>query len=100
MGTSDRYAIRRTVAAALAKYCCPLDLNRVLCEDEIMLLNCDPARLRAEWDEMTAAGYLIPVPGYPEYRSLDPALRRKLEERRTLSDDPCFFGPLAVGCAK
>ncbi len=97
MGTSDRYAIRRTIAAALAKYCCPRSLNDLLCEDEIMLLDCDPARLLAEWNELTAAGHLAPVPGYPEYRSLAPALRRKLEARRSLSDDPFFFGPSALG---
>lgn len=89
----SNYHVRRALIEALFSFYCPQDLNTVLCDDRIILLGCDPARIKAQWDELTAAGYLRPVQGWPEHRSLSPALRKKLEEGRTLLDDPLLAGP-------
>ena len=93
---TDAYAIRRALVRAVARYYCPQDLNTVLCDDAVILLDADPARIRREWDELSAAGRLRPVQGYPDFRSLDPALRRRIEAGETLLDDPLFAGPAAL----
>ena len=90
---ATNYHVRRALIEALFRFYCPQDLNTVLCDDKIILLACDPARIKAQWDELTAAGYLLPVQGWPDHRSLSPALRKKLEEGRTLLDDPLLAGP-------
>ena len=94
--TSDAYAIRRAIVRAMARYFCPQDLNTCLCDDDVILLSADSARIRREWDELTAAGYLRPVQGYPEFRSVAPQLRRKLEAGETLLDEEFFAGPAAL----
>ena len=94
--TTDEYAIRRTLLLALAKFVCPLDLNTALCDDRMILLNADPARVLREWDELTAAEYLLPVPGFPEARRLSPAVRAKIEAGKSLLDDPFLAGASAV----
>lgn len=90
---SDKYAIRRALVTALFRFYCPQDLNTILCDDQVILLASDNARIKAQWDELTAAEYIIPVQGFPDHRSLAPALRLKLESGRTLLDDPFFAGP-------
>ena len=94
--TTDKYTIRRTLLLALAKFVCPLDLNTALCDDRMILLNADPARALHEWDELTAAEYLLPVPGFPEARRLAPAIRAKIEAGKSLLDDPFLAGAAAV----
>ncbi len=93
---NDKYAIRRALLLALAKFVCPLDLNTVLCDDRLMLLGVDNARALREWDELTAAEYLLPVPGFPEARKLAPAIRKKIEAGQSLLDDPFLAGASAV----
>lgn len=90
---SDKYAIRRALVMALLRFYCPQDLNTILCDDQVILLAADPARIKAQWDELTAAEYILPVQGFPEHRSLSPALRLKLESGKALLDDPFFAGP-------
>lgn len=93
---ADKYAIRRALLYALTRFFCPQDLNTVLCDDRVMLLDSDNARIKKEWDELTEAGYLVPVQGYPEYRSLKSAIRAKIESGETLLDDPLLAGPSAL----
>ena len=93
---SDKYAIRRVLVRALARYSCPQDLNTILCDDEVILLQADPAVLMKEWEHLTEAEFLFPVTGYPEYRSINPVLRRKIDAGYTLLDDPFFAGPAAL----
>ena len=92
----DKYAIRRTLVKALARYSCPQELNTILCDDDVILLQADPAILLREWYALTEAEFILPVTGYPEYRSLNPVLRQKLENGLSLMNDPFFAGPLAV----
>ena len=96
MTTTDKYAIRRALLLALAKFVCAQDLNTILCDDRLILLGVDNARALREWDELTAAEYLLPVPGFPEARKLAPAIRKKIEEGRSLLDDPFLAGASAV----
>ena len=93
---SDAYSIRRALVRAAARFFCPQDLNTLLCDDAVILLDADPARVRREWEELTAAGHFRPVQGFPDFRSLDPALRRRIEAGETLLDDPVFAGPAAL----
>ena len=93
---SDKYAIRRVLVRALARYSCPQNLNTVLCDDDVILLQADPAVLLKEWESLTAAEFLFPVAGFPEYRSINPVLRSKLDAGYTLLDDPFFAGPSAL----
>lgn len=90
---SSKYSIRRAIVMALFRYFCPQDLNTILCDDQLILLSADNARIRSEWEELTAAGYIIPIQGFPEHRKLSDALRLKLEAGKTLLDDPFFAGP-------
>ena len=89
----SKYAIRRALVTALFRFYCPQDLNTILCDDRVILLSCDNARVKNEWDELTEAEYILPVQGFPDHRSLSPALRKKLETGKTLLDDPFFAGP-------
>lgn len=93
---NDKYAIRRTLVRALARYSCPQNLNTILCDDEIILLQADPAILLREWHALTEAEFILPVAGYPEYRSLNPVLRRKIENGVNLMWDQFFSGPQAM----
>ena len=93
MSNHDTYAIRRAIARALHRYYCPQELNTLLYDDAIILLDADPARLKAEWEELTAAGRLIPVEGFPRHRSLAPALRKQLDAGMSLLGDPLFASP-------
>ena len=93
---NDKYSIRRTLVRALARYSCPQDLNTILCDDEIILLQADPAILLREWHALTEAEFILPVAGYPEYRSLNPVLRRKIENGLSLMNDSFFAGPTAL----
>ena len=93
---ADKYAIRRALRYALARFFCPQDLNTILCDDRVIILDADNSRIKTEWDELTCAGYLVPVQGYPEYRALKPSLRAKLENGETLLDDPLLAGPSAL----
>ncbi len=93
---TDKYRIRQALLKALGRFVCPQDLNTVLCDDAVILLGADPARLKREWDELTCAEYLKPVQGYPDYRSLAPAVRAKLEAGVSMLDDPFLAGPSAV----
>ena len=89
---SNKYAIRRALLKAAVRFSCPQELNTLLCDDGVMLLQADPARVKAEWDELTAAGMLLVVEGYPGFRSISPAVRRRLENGETLLDDPFLSG--------
>ena len=93
---ADKYAIRRALLLALAGFVCPQDLNTCLCDDRLMLLGVDNVRALREWDELTAAEYLLPVPGFPEARKLAPPVRKKIEEGLSLLDDPFLAGASAV----
>ena len=93
---NDKYAIRRTLLLALGRFVCPQDLNTVMCDEKVMLLGADSARLLAEWDELTAAEYLLPVQGFPEARKLSPMIRAKIEAGRSLLDDPFLAGAAAA----
>ncbi len=93
---TTKYAIRRALLAALARFFCPQDLNTCLCDDGVILLGADNARIVREWDELTAAGYISAVQGWPDHRSLNPAIRRKIEAGETLLDDPFLAGPQAL----
>ena len=90
---NNKYAIRRALILALFSFYGPQELNTLLGDDRVILLAADPARIKKEWDELTAAEYIHPVDGFPTFRSLDPALRMKLESGKTLLDDPFFAGP-------
>ena len=94
--TTDKYALRRAIVLAMAGFVCPQELNTILCDDRLVLLGVDNARALREWDELTAAEYLLPVPGFPEARKLAPAIRKKIEEGRSLLDDPFLAGASAV----
>ena len=94
--TTDKYAIRRALLLALAKFVCPQELNTILCDDRVILLGADSARVLREWDELTAAEYLQAVPGFPEARRLSPATRAKIEAGKSLLDDPFLAGASAV----
>ena len=96
MTTTDKYAIRRALLLALAKFVCPQELNTILCDDRLILLGADSARVLREWDELTAAEYLQAVPGFPEARRLSPATRAKIEAGKSLLDDPFLAGASAV----
>ena len=93
---STSYAIRRALLFALGRFFCPQDLNTCLCDDGVIMLDADPARILKEWEELTAAGYISAVQGYPDHRSLSPAIRRKIEAGETLLDDPFLAGPQAL----
>ena len=93
---NDKYAIRRALLLALAGFVCPQDLNTLLCDDRLMLLGVDNARALKEWNELTAAEYLLPVPGFPDARKLSPAIRKRIEEGRSLLDDPLLAGSGAL----
>ena len=90
---SDNYAIRQALVRALFSFYGPQELNTLLGDDRVILLAADPARIKAQWDELTAAEYIRPVDGFQTFRSLDPVLRQKLESGKTLLDDPFFAGP-------
>ena len=90
---TTKYEIRRALVLALFSFYGPQELNTLLGDDRMILLAADPARVKKEWDELTAAGFIRPVEGFPTFRSLDPALRKKLEAGKTLLDDPFFAGP-------
>ena len=90
---TTKYEIRRALVRALFSFYGPQELNTLLGDDRVILLSADPARIKKEWDELTAADCFHPVEGYPSYRSLDPSLRKKLEAGKTLLDDPFFAGP-------
>ncbi|MBR1951921.1 MAG: hypothetical protein IKA32_05055 [Lentisphaeria bacterium] len=92
----DKYTIRRALVKALARYFCPQELNTILCDDNIILLQADPSILLKEWDNLTSAEFILQVPGYPDYRSLNPVLRQKIENGLSLMNDPFFAGPFAV----
>ena len=96
MTTTDKYAIRRALLLALAKFVCAQDLNTILCDDRLILLGVDNARALREWNELTAAEYLQTVPGFPEARRLAPAIRAKIEGGKSLLDDPFLAGASAV----
>ena len=98
--SDNRYAIRRALVLALYRFYCPQDLNTLMCDDAVICLDADPERLKHEFSELTLAGYLCEVPGYPEYRSLSPALRQKLDRGGSLMTDPFFAGPAALGARK
>ena len=89
---SNKYAIRRALLKAAVRFSCPQELNTLLCDDGLILLQSDPARIKAEWDELTAAGMLLVVEGYPGFRSVSPAVRRRLENGETMLDDPFLSG--------
>lgn len=89
---STNYAIRRALLKAAVRFSCPQTLNTLLCDDGVMLLQADPARVKAEWDELTAAGMLLVVEGYPGYRAVSPLIRNRLESGETLLDDPFLSG--------
>lgn len=91
-----KYVIRRTLLQVLCKFYCPQDLNTVMLDDRLQLLNADPALMLREWQALTDAGYLLPVQGYPEHRSLERTTREKLQNGETLLDDPFFAGPNAL----
>lgn len=91
-----KYVIRRTLLQVLCKFYCPQDLNTVMLDDRLQLLNADPALMLREWQALTDAGYLLPVQGYPEHRSLERTTRVKLQNGETLLDDPFFAGPNAL----
>ena len=93
---STSYAIRRALLFALGRFFCPQDLNTCLCDDGVIVLDADPARILKEWEELTAAGYISAVQGYPDHRSLSPAIRRKIEAGEKLLDDPFLAGPQAL----
>ena len=94
--TTDKYALRRAIVLAMAGFVCPQELNTILCDDKIILLGADSARVLREWEELTAAEYLLPVPGFPEARRLSPAIRAKIEAGKSLLDDPFLAGASAV----
>lgn len=89
---ANKYAIRRALIRAAVRYSLPQELNTLLCDDGVILLEADPAALVAEWDELTDFGCLLPVPGYPNFRSVSPTLRQKVEAGETLLNLPFFSG--------
>lgn len=93
---AGKYEIRRALVMALFSFYAPQELNTLLGDDRLLLLEADPARIKREWDELTEAGYIRPVEGFPAYRSLDHALRLKLEAGKSLLDNPFFAGPGAL----
>ena len=93
---NKKLMIRRAIVQTLYTYYCPQNLNTILCADKIIMLEADSAQLLAEWNQLKEAGYLIDVPGYPDYCRLSDALRAKFEAGKTLNDDPVFYGPGAI----
>ena len=93
---TDKYAIRRALVRALFRFSCPQDFNTILGDDDVILLQADPALMLREWENLTGAEFIFPVEGFPAYRSLNPILRRKLEAGFTLLDDPFLAGPAAL----
>ena len=91
-----KYSIRRTILKALFRFYCPQNLNTILCDDQILLLGVDNTLILNEWDLLTQAGYILPVPGFPECRSLSPMIRFKLEAGNALMDDPFLAGEMAL----
>lgn len=91
-----KYAIRRAILKALFRFYCPQDLNTILLDDNIMMLGVDNVLILKEWDLLTQAGYILVVPGFPDYRSLSAMIRFKLEAGNALLDDPFLAGNMAL----
>ena len=89
---ANKYAIRRALVRAAVRFSLPQELNTLLCDDGVILLEADPASIVTAWDDLTDGGFLLPVPGYPLFRSVAPMLRRRVEAGETLLDDPFFSG--------
>lgn len=106
----EKYATRRAIIRALYAFQNPQDFSTILGHHAIILaaqkvtLSHENIRdIRHEWDYLTEKLYLVPIPGYDDYRRLSGDLRSLLDAEDSLSGpsellkDERLYGPDALG---
>ena len=91
-----KHRLRIAIVQTLYRFTVPQPLKTVRYADAIMIEDPDPALLQEIWGELIDAGRIIPNDIYPDHCALSPALRKRLDNRENIQDDPFLYGPDAL----
>ncbi len=91
-----KHRLRIAIVQTLYRFTVPQPLKTVRYADSIMIENADPALLKEVWEELIEAGRIVPNDIYPDHCALSPILRKRLDNRESIQDDPFLFGPDAL----
>ncbi len=91
-----KHRLRIAIVQTLYRFTVPQPLKTVRYADSIMIENADPALLKEVWEELIEAGRIVPNDIYPDHCALSPVLRKRLDNRKSIQDDPFLFGPDAL----
>lgn len=79
MDTDKTLRIRRGIVRALYDYSGPQDLDTVAAHHAVMIESVPVALLRQEWDNLSAANIIQPLPGYGgSVAKLEPGFRLRM----------------------
>ena len=91
-----KHRLRIAIVQTLYRFTVPQPQKTVRYADSIMIENADPALLKEVWEELIEAGRIVPNDIYPDHCALSPVLRKRLDNRESIQDDPFLFGPDAL----
>ena len=101
----DIFTLRRAILTALFQFQNPVQLAVLLYHQDVcsafgklVLTGSDTLLIRRELSELTTAGYVEPIAGFPDWYKLGANLRLTMAQQSGALDkkDPFLFGPGAL----
>ena len=101
----NSFTLRQAILTALFQFQNPVQLNSLQFHPEIcvafgklVLSGSDTLLIRRELSELTNAGYIEPIAGFPDWYKLGANLRLTMAQQSGALDkkDPFLFGPGAL----
>ena len=101
----DIFTLRRAILTALFQFQNPVQLAALLYHQDVcsafgklVLTGSDTLLIRRELSELTTAGYIEPITGFPDWYKLGANLRLTMAQQSGALDkkDPFLYGPGAL----